>query len=308
MQVRDNIHRLILLFLVLAASVAIAGQEFVYIPLDYPNSIGTCTRGMNDSGEIVGGYVDSSGNLHGFIRDKYGKYSAIDYPDESVTGTLATGINNRHEIVGIYLYGDRRGAFRRGADGTFSAIDVTGFDPSAEPFVAGINRQGTVVGFLTVGGRNTGLRLGADELVTEVAYPSAVETELGGITDDGLTSGSYFDGVQLRGLLMQSGGSATSHEYPGAFHTWLLGLNRDSVAVGAYSTAAARELLNETHGLRLNKDGSFDVIEPPAAAASFASAVNRNGYIVGCWVDSTGTTHGFLARPPLKQLPRSESR
>jgi uncharacterized membrane protein len=40
----------------------------VYTTIDFPNATGTFAFGINDLGVIVGGYADSSGSLHGFLR------------------------------------------------------------------------------------------------------------------------------------------------------------------------------------------------------------------------------------------------
>jgi hypothetical protein len=40
----------------------------VYAPIDFPGAQGTAAFGINDSGVIVGCYVDPSGSLHGFLR------------------------------------------------------------------------------------------------------------------------------------------------------------------------------------------------------------------------------------------------
>ena len=57
---------------------------------------GTNPIGINDKGQIVGVYTDSSGP-HGFIYDN-GTYTTID--DPSGGGTALLGINNAGEIVG----------------------------------------------------------------------------------------------------------------------------------------------------------------------------------------------------------------
>jgi hypothetical protein len=55
--------------------------------------------GINDRGQIVGYYDDASG-LHGFLRQKDGRFSRIDFPGARATEALK--INNRGQIVGVY--------------------------------------------------------------------------------------------------------------------------------------------------------------------------------------------------------------
>jgi hypothetical protein len=55
---------------------------------------------LNLRGDIVGGYIDSSGVGHGFLYNN-GNVNTIDYPGSTLT--YAYGINDRREIIGVYL-------------------------------------------------------------------------------------------------------------------------------------------------------------------------------------------------------------
>jgi probable HAF family extracellular repeat protein len=63
-----------------------------------PNA--TYARGINDAGQIVGLYEDSSGTQHGFLYSG-GKYTTIDDPLGTVD-TAAFGINDAGQIAGYY--------------------------------------------------------------------------------------------------------------------------------------------------------------------------------------------------------------
>lgn len=70
-----------------------------FTTLDVPGATTTQAFGINDRGQIVGGYRDANGNAHAFILDR-GRYRAIDAPDRPAdTGTMATTINDLDEIV-----------------------------------------------------------------------------------------------------------------------------------------------------------------------------------------------------------------
>jgi probable HAF family extracellular repeat protein len=82
-----------------------------YITLDdpfasnsYPSSTanGTIPSRINDEGQVVGHYYDSSGNVHGFLYDN-GKYTTLDDPTPGTTTTVATGINDKGDIVGYFV-------------------------------------------------------------------------------------------------------------------------------------------------------------------------------------------------------------
>jgi uncharacterized membrane protein len=107
-----------------------------------PNVLGAV--GINDSGQIVGGYSDGSGIDHGFLRSPDGSFKTIDYPGSQGTGLV--GINNAGEILGNYAdSAQHTHGFILSADGkTFTAID----DPNATggTWAGGINNDGDVVG------------------------------------------------------------------------------------------------------------------------------------------------------------------
>jgi probable HAF family extracellular repeat protein len=64
---------------------------------DVPNSVATAAFGINDKGQITGGYADEAGSGHGFLLED-GRYTTIDVPGRP-EGTTAWGINDRGEIV-----------------------------------------------------------------------------------------------------------------------------------------------------------------------------------------------------------------
>jgi uncharacterized membrane protein len=65
-----------------------------FASFDVPGSIFTQAFGINNRGQITGGYRDASGRQHGFLRDR-GRYQTLDAPG----GNIAYGINDRGEIV-----------------------------------------------------------------------------------------------------------------------------------------------------------------------------------------------------------------
>ena len=66
----------------------------------FPGATSTSVNDGNDSGQVVGSYVDAAGNTHGFFFDGC-SYITIDAPNSALTTCL--GINNHDDIVGYYL-------------------------------------------------------------------------------------------------------------------------------------------------------------------------------------------------------------
>jgi probable HAF family extracellular repeat protein len=110
--------------------------------IDVPSSTSTRANGINNAGQIVGGYTDGTGT-HGFL-DTNGTFTTLNFPGS--TYTEATGINNLGQIVGIYS----GGAFLY-ANGTFSNLDIPiflslGESAVADSFRVSINDAGHIVG------------------------------------------------------------------------------------------------------------------------------------------------------------------
>ena len=85
----------------------------------------TIARGINDDGQIVGTYVDSTGqHAVGFIYNPIGgTFAAINYP--SATDTLAMGIMDDGQIVGGYSEaGLVHGFLYNPNGGTYTTLDA----------------------------------------------------------------------------------------------------------------------------------------------------------------------------------------
>ena len=74
---------------------------YVYTSIDFPGATGTFAFGVNDAGQVVGEYVDTTGR-HGFSTLE-SSFSTIDFPKQM--GTQAFGINGVGQIVGDYTDG-----------------------------------------------------------------------------------------------------------------------------------------------------------------------------------------------------------
>jgi hypothetical protein len=79
---------------------AFANIAYSFTTIDVPGARDTQTLGINDSGQIVGRFVDATG-AHGFV-DTGGSFTTIDVP-----GALSTqgafGINDNGQIVGWWF-------------------------------------------------------------------------------------------------------------------------------------------------------------------------------------------------------------
>jgi len=175
----------------------LSGGTFTTIDVPFSGATGTFLGGINDSGEIVGGW-DQSGapqNQHGFTLIS-GTYTSFDYP--GALQTVAFAVNNKGDIVGYWVdtSGEEHGFLLSG--GTYTSIDPPG---SIWTYASGINDAGDIVGgFCTTvacydsdgynGGQGFLLSKGTYTMFT---IPGESGTGLSAINDKGWILGSYDD-------------------------------------------------------------------------------------------------------------------
>ena len=114
----------------------------------------TAANGINNRGQIVGGYDTAGFVAHGFLLDR-GRYTTIDVPGSS--RTIALRINARGAILG--LYEDARGGCHGYLldGGVFTTIDV----PGAPTQALGLSDRGQIVGLYERGAGQTAKERGA---------------------------------------------------------------------------------------------------------------------------------------------------
>ncbi|PYR29144.1 MAG: hypothetical protein DMF92_12555 [Acidobacteria bacterium] len=276
-------------------ATAVTGKErvLVYATFDVPGAIRTSPQGINSKGDIVGGFVDSAGQQHGFLLSD-GVFTKIDYPGAEYTD--ARGLNSRGEIVGAYrMPGEpspslSRHGYLRTRHGEFLPADFPGH----------IN---TIPQRITSRGLILGCRHDTDFMetmrgVTLNARDSSEFTEIdafasmhNGATPDGsLIVGLYMemDTGRRRGYLLY-GDTFIPFDVPGSTGTQAWDVNPRGAVVGDYQDASRRD-----HGF-LWDHLQFTSVDYPAATATRARGINSHGDIVGYYADAAGRTHGFVA-------------
>jgi len=141
--------------------------------------------GINDKGEIVGFYEDSTRIVHGFLL-KGKTYTTLDVP--GATSTFAAGINGKGIIVLQWL--DSKGAMESSLYNgkTYRTIDVPG---AAASYVQNINAAGDAIfGWMDSSGIAHGALLHGGKYY-KFDDPKAVQTYPGGINDRHLIVGAY---------------------------------------------------------------------------------------------------------------------
>jgi subtilisin family serine protease len=261
------------IFLALNALVSPTTFEII----DAPGAVRTEASAINDTGQIVGSFLDSTGATHGFLRDTDLSFTIIDVPGATVpVGTLASGINNAGQIVGTF--GDVRGdhGFLRNTDGSFTTFDhpdgIVGFTSAS-----GINNRGQIVGSFSDAGPRHGFLLSGGSFTTinvRDMFGNVLDTNASGINNAGQIVGSFRD-LFFRGFLRDTSGSFTMIDVPGGFQTEAFGINGTGQIVGGFLTSTTG-----SHGFLLS-GSSFTTFDVPGGFQTQARGINNSGQIVG---------------------------
>ena len=111
-----------------AQQAASSGSIEVITTFDYPGAgNATLPQKINERGDVVGEFIDSSGVTRGFVRFSDGSFSdPIVDPNDTVGFTEGRGINNSRTVAGDYVISDGtlHSFFLSG--GTFTEYDVPG--------------------------------------------------------------------------------------------------------------------------------------------------------------------------------------
>ena len=289
-------------------------------------------KGINDSGEIVGYYLDGRADVpgpEGTASDEHGFYSklsggvrqyvSIDNPSSatatSLVQTRAFAVADNGDIVGWYqqqgdgiaddgtLYPLPTAGFIMSASwpGTFGTLGFTatgGFGTHA----LGVNSSDDIVGWYYDGsGEQHGfLReftgYGVRGNYISFDPPNSVNTIAEGINDSGEIVGYYetSNGVYHGFTYNSVTGAYATIDVNGAADTEPLGINNSGEIVGEYIDSAGN-----THGFVRSATGQFTTIDDPNAGSggTLVSGINNAGEIVGWYTGTDGHSYGFTGVP-----------
>jgi len=284
-----------------AQQAANSGSIEVITTFDYPGAgNNTLPQKINERGDIVGEFIDSSGVVRGFTRFSDGSFSApIVDPNDNVGFTEGRGINNPRTVVGDYVTsdGNTHGFFL--SSGTFTEYDVPG---ALSTLVLGINNPGDFTGtfsndnvifqaFVNIGGT-----------LTSFSVPGASSTLAYQINDSNrLVVGYYIDASGIvHGYYRDANGALHFPVDPsGSTATVLFGDNNRNWVVGRYTDSSG-----VTHGLFFVPPDRFFTFDFPGSTFTSLNGISSQGNITGRYVDAAGIAHGFIARvrgtPPTK--------
>ena len=192
-----------IIFLFLFFSTAHADEFYgflksgdTYTSLNNPGAIYTLAFGINDAGNVVGYYCESSySNCNGFLKTG-DTYTSLDLPGSFGT---AYDINDAGTIVGSYSDSGIGYGFLKTGD-TYTSFDYPG---EHNTYAYDINDAGMVVGGSGSGANTFGFLMSGDTY-NKIIYPGTNirYTTARGINDAGAVVGSYFDVAEPTTMLL----------------------------------------------------------------------------------------------------------
>jgi len=286
----------------IAPTALASGPAFTTI--DFPGSIFDIAADINDSGQIVGRYIDTEKVSHGFLLSG-GTFSSITFPGASFTRAL--GINRYGDIVGDYFMSgsgssNSHGYLLRG--GVFTSIQVPRADSTA---AQGINANGDIVGtYIDSKGTHGFLLRGGTFAAIDFPHADSY-TQAWHINDGTEIVGRYEGGdSKYHVFTLTNGLFASVPDVPGAVQTapgnfsHVGGLNNAGDIVNDYcsSMPCTTDLSagGNTHGFLVSR-GVYTTIDFPGAPLTLAFGVNSSDDIVGVYRDPSGRAHGYVETP-----------
>lgn len=258
---------------------------------DYPGT-GNFTRPqkINDHGDIVGVFADSSGISYGFILRAGGHFSPpLTAPGDTGGITECRGINNSRLICGDYLDGDT---------GNYTGFFLTGtkftdylVPSSSWTILLGLNDANDFCGSDVISAQDGFVSINGN--VTTFDVPVATNTLAYGLNNRDQICGYYIDSDAIdHGYWREAGGVLHAPVDPsGSTQTILFGNNDRNFMVGRYVDASGI-----THGLVYVPPARFVVFDYPGSGFTSLNGINNNNVIVGRYMDSSGFEHGFTVQ------------
>ncbi len=258
-----------------------------YTPIEVPGAATTTFAfGINNRGQVTGGYDDASGRLHGFIRDRHGRFTTYDIP--GAFSTIVSRINDRGQIVGDYFETEETFAqgIKRGFlldAGRLVRIDAPG---ASSTEVVGIDNLGRLVGEAYDATTASGY-LWQRGRFTTITGPGNTQAGTSDINERGQICGSYADALEAptQGYLLDRGAYTTINAFDETL-TQVFGLDIRGRVVGY--TAAGFDLADPiglvgARGFLRDTKGRVTRIDVPGAPRTLVLGMNDLGQIVGAY-------------------------
>jgi uncharacterized membrane protein len=254
--------------------------SFQTVNIPAPANLGS-PAALNDSGAIVGSFLDSKFNSHGFLLFQ-GKLTTFMFPGS--TSTTVRDMNATGTIVGEFNVGlSPQHAFMVQAGG-FHEITIPGH-PNVPAVALGVNDNGDVVGQFNSNNTPFGFLLHNGTL-TILSFPGAqAGTTPRSINNQGVVVGSYllFPDDIPHGFMWKAGVFSNLNPPDSAGSSDPTKISNAGDVVGTYESTTD----GLGHGFSFD-NGRYTTIDPPGSLGTGILGVNKFDNIVVEAAHSTG--------------------
>jgi uncharacterized membrane protein len=212
-------------------------EEESFCQLDYPDSTGTNLLGINNLGQVVGMFTTPTGTF-GLFYDRGTFSPPLSYPGAGNL-TIANGLNDRGEIVGVFqdaTPGEHSFLYKAGR---FQAV---GYPGAKETGASDINNSGQIVGdFPDPKGTHGFVFLENPGIFgPAVDYPRATVVALRAINNGGVIAGGFMDAQGNEHPFVCMASSLNPVAFPNAVSVSVNGINDRGQIVGDVQYADRR--------------------------------------------------------------------
>ncbi len=274
-----------------------AAIKYSFTSFDLPDQTYT-VAGINDAGQIVGYYHDTSLDRNRVFILNAGTYTKISTPPPGVGENWdiwSQGINNHGMVVGGYLSGETGNqGFTYGVGSGYQAITVPG---SSWNYALAINDKGQVVGTSDAIANRGFIESGGIYTPLDDPTPTTSSNVAVGLNNNGKILGGYDDATGSYTYVKNSDGSYTILP---KMH--LIGWDNDfnPTPVGINNNDEVLVYFQDSGYSFVFRDGQYTQIIHPKACCTgtktHSAGINNIGQIAGTYYDGT-IYHGFIATP-----------
>jgi len=290
----------ILLTVVLSALSSEAAKKptltFHFTTYDAPGAIQTWLTGVNNSGEIIGWYLDKSLNSHGFTLTN-GKFKLLDDPNGNMNELF--GINSSSDVVGMYSdpcieelctegFVDRAGAFTNIGAPWFTHPPE---DDAPQSAAYGINDFGAIVGLAGDGfGGEVGFVV-KDHKYRKIVVPKANGEYAAGINNAGLITVNWVTNSS-EGASIYDGKTFKDISIPHHSVSTAGGINNAGDVVLYYGSFFGGPI----RGALLHAKHYYKFFYPEGKNLTIPFGINDKRTIVGVWAKGAHASrfHGLI--------------
>ncbi len=241
----------------------------VAYPIDPSSGSTVLSAFINNAGEVVGTYFDSSFNTHGFT-DVGGVITTID--DGTNPTTDVTAVNNGGSFVGYGV--DAAGNTVAWFVTNSAGVQTTFADPAGVQVTpVAINAGGTVVGEYNSAGF---IGNAASGVVSVISVAGAETTTISAINAGGTVVGDYYDASDVQHGFIDAAGLVTTVDPTGSTQTTINAVNTAGTVAGTF----------------LGADGNTSGFTDTAGVISSFTVSGNEGLVVTA-INDPGTVAGY---------------